>query len=159
MHNTTGVACEWGYSSELNKFNCFYINGRNCPESIFNESKKLTKERFLTEKNEDYRAMWYEILGQEKIMKLLGAELIDTGTFVHENGELETVELYNTKEKIDGVGDKMAWVKFICPSTGSCYLIDVEPKHKTAMEGAISTSPFYGMEINNVDDYKFVERA
>jgi hypothetical protein len=137
----------------------YYINGRSCPEHIFNEAKTLTKERFISEENEDYKAMWYEILGQEKMMEILGAKMIDSGMFVHENGELETVELYKTTEKIEGVDDYMAWVKFICPSTGSSYLIDVEPRFKSATKAAISTSPFYGMEINNINDYKFAERS
>jgi hypothetical protein len=153
LHCTTESSIEWsdGYSQ-------WYINGRSIPVEIFDKclSGKVTKEDFIHEPNEENKAAIYEILGQEKMIKLLGAKEVDKGTFVHENGELEEVILYKTKEKFKEAGDNpLAWVKFICPSTGTSYLIDVEPRHTDARLAAISTSPLF----TSIEDYQFTDRT
>jgi len=136
----------------------FFIHGRSCSEDIFQKclENKISKDDFINEPNEEIKAMIYEIFGQEKIMNLLGAKEIDKGTFVHANGETEEVILYKTKEKFKELGNNpLAWVKFICPSTGTNYLIDVEPHHIDAKKAAISTSPLFISE----EDYSFDART
>jgi len=161
LHNTSGVAVEWGEGTDLTKFNCYYINGRNIPAKEYEKalSGSVTKDEFIKQENEDIKAAWFEIMGQERVMNLLQAKMINKGTFVHADGSIEQVQLYKTKEKFPEAGNQpLAWVKFICPSTGTAYLIDVEPHHTDARVAAMSTSPFYGEEINDVDDYKFASR-
>jgi hypothetical protein len=158
MHNPKGYAVEWGYSTDLTKFECYYIHGRNVPKEVFEKcmSGKITKKDFIGESNEEIKAAIYEILGQEKIMQMLGASEIDKGTFVHANGEIEEVVLYKTKEKFPEIDNNpLAWVKFTCPSTGTHYLIDVPPHFTDAKKAAISTSPLFESE----EEYKFDFRS
>jgi len=154
LHNTTGTCTEWDGVPWKN----YFINGRNIstPDYELALHGNLTRERFMSEKNEDTRAAWVEILGPEKMMNMLGAEKIDEGTINHNNGETETVVLYKTKEVYEETGGlPFAWVKFICPSTGSAYMLDVEPHHTNAIAAAVSTSPFN----LSIDEYKFDERG
>ena len=90
------------------------------------------------------------------MIEILGAAEVDRGSIVHGDGSIEELVLYKTKKKFPETGDQpFAWIRFICPSTGTNYLIDVEPKWNTALEAAVSTSPF---ELTP-DDYKFDGRA
>ena len=85
----------------------------------------------------------YEVLGTEGIMTLLGAETVDAKEIHHANGDVETVELLKTKEVFTELENQpMAWVKMICPSTGTTYLQGVEPKYTDAVEAIASLSPF-----------------
>ena len=52
----------------------YFINGRNIPKNIFVKSSSLTQDDFIKEKNAEYKAAWYEILGEGKMMELLGAK-------------------------------------------------------------------------------------
>ena len=162
LHKTDGVAVEWNASSEETKWDCYFIHGRNVPKDFYLKvlNGNYTKEDFFAETNEELKAAAYEILGQERFLTMMEAKMIDDGTFVHANGELETVELYKTDFTLPETDDNpLMWVKFICPSTGSSYFIDVEPIYSSAVDAAISTSPFYGAGIDSPDDYKFDQRT
>ena len=90
------------------------------------------------------------------MLQLLDAKEIDRGTFVHTCGDLEEVILYKTTERLPELNNQpLAWVRFVCPSTGTNYLIDVEPRHTDARKAAVSTSPI----IETVEDYSWDERA
>ena len=154
LHRTDGQAVVW----DGIEWKCYYINGRNIPAKEYKMALngEITSEAFAKETNEDIRAAWYEILGQEKMIEILGAVEIDRGTFVHDDGSMEEVVLFKTSKSFPETGDQpYAWVRFICPSTGTNYLIDVEPKWTSALEAAVSTSPL----VTNVEDYKFDGRA
>lgn len=154
LHRTDGQAVVW----DGIEWKCYYINGRNIPSKDFELALEgnITGAKFSKETNEDVRAAWYEILGQEKMIEILGASEVDRGSIVHGDGSIEELVLYKTKKRFPETGNEpFAWIRFICPSTGTNYLIDVEPKWKTALEAAVSTSPFE-MDIN---DYKFDGRA
>jgi hypothetical protein len=149
LHNPRGKAIKfkdgWGQ---------YYINGRYIPNEIFQKAQTLTKKEFIKENNSDYKGAWYEILGQEKIMKLLRAKEVDKTTITHRNGDIETLTLYKTKEKFAEIDyQPFAWVKLTCPSTGTNYLLGVEPHHTSALEAAASISMF------NKDDYSFDFRS
>jgi len=155
LHCITGSAVEW----DGIPWKCYYINGRNIPEKEFEMAinGQITKAIFMNQSNEEIKAAWYEILGQNKIMEILGAKEVDKHTFNHDDGSTEEVTLFKTKEKFPETGNNpLAWVKFVCPSTGTNYLIDVEPHHTSAKAAAISTSPF--SEIIG-EDYSFDDRA
>jgi hypothetical protein len=121
----------------------YFINGRSIPEKIFLQAESLTKEQFLSENNSDYKGAWYEILGQQKMMYLLGAKEINTSRIVHKNGDIETVTLFKTENTFSEIDNQpFAWVKMICPSTGTQYLQGVEPHHTCALDAIASLSPF-----------------
>jgi hypothetical protein len=153
LHNTTAPAITWIDGWEL-----YYVHGRSIPKDVFDKclSGNIAKEEFIKETNEEIRAAIYEILGQEKIMELLGAKEINKHTFAHQNGDLEEVILFKTNEKFVELDNQpLAWVRFICPSTGTNYLIDVEPHHTSAKDAAISTSPLFHSE----EEYSFTKRS
>jgi hypothetical protein len=91
MHCTTGPAIKWrdGYCQ-------YYINGRKIDKQLFNKclSGEVTQSEFLDEQNDERRSAMYMILGEEKIMNLLCAELVDETTVVHDNGEVEKIGFY-----------------------------------------------------------------
>ena len=140
LHNPTGPAIEFadGYAQ-------YYVNGRALPAWIWEKAAagEITKEMFLQETNSEIKGGMYEVLGQKKMMDLLGAVEIDCRTIPHKNGDLETVKLLKTTERFAEIDNKpFAWVSMVCPSTGSQYLQGVEPHHTNAIEAIASLSPF-----------------
>jgi len=139
LHNPKGKAVMWNKSSV--DFDQYFINGRNIPAWVFEKSEKneITKELFLKESNSDVKGAIYEVLGQERMMKMLGARVVDEKTIAHKNGDLESVSLLKTKEVFSEIDNQpFAWVKIICPSTGTQYLQGVEPHHTDAHEAVAS---------------------
>lgn len=144
LHNTNGSAIEWNSFSELTKFNCYYINGRNVDSWVFETG--FTKDQFLKEENEDTRAAMYEIIesrGEGSMLKFLEAEEYNKETIVHRNGDLEEIILYRTKETFPELQDikgnenvPLCWLRLSCPSTGQVYLIATDASFKTASEAA-----------------------
>ena len=138
LHSTSTAAVKFRDGSSY-----YFINGRQIPEWVVEKKDAITKDQFLQEKNLDIKGAIYEVLGSEGIINLLGAEITDTKTIHHANGDLETVELLKTKDTFPELGNKpMAWVKMTCPSTGTNYLVGVEPKYNDAIEAIASLSPF-----------------
>jgi len=140
LHNPTGPAIEFadGYKQ-------YYINGRALPAWIWEyvEQGKITREMFLAEENSEIKGGIYEVMGQKRMMDMLGAEEIDQRTITHRNGDLETVTLLKTKDVFAEIDNQpFAWVKMVCPSTGTQYLQGVEPHHTNALEAIASLSPF-----------------
>jgi hypothetical protein len=145
LHNTKESSIDWGYSSEQTKFNCYYIHGRNIPETVF--TSPIIKEKFINETNEEIRGAYYEILGEDKVFELLGAEAIDKQIIIHQNGDIEPIILYKTKENLVN-NQPLAWVKYVCPSTQAPFLISCSPEHINAKEAAVSQSIFTNQEYS-----------
>ena len=59
----------------------------------FEKAKTLTKEEFLAETNADDRGAYYEIIGDVRMMEILGAEVVDESNIVHKDGSIETISL------------------------------------------------------------------
>jgi len=156
LHCTNGPAITFvdGYSQ-------YYINGRNIDEATYMKAlnNTLTKDEWMAEKNEDIKATWFEVLGSEKVMTLLGAVEIDTIMITHSNGEFEDLRLYKTPFDLPELDEPLAWVKFICPSTSTNYMISVNPKFNKVMDAVLDTCPFYGQEIKENSDYDFNARG
>jgi hypothetical protein len=153
FHSTTDKAIEFADGTGI-----YAVKNRFVDPELFEKivSSQYRKADFLTTKNVEVRAVAYEMLGTEKLMKVLKAKPIDSHTFHHLNGDVETVTLYKTKEMFRELGSQpLAWVRFVCPSTGHNYLIDVEPHHTSAKLAALSTSPLFTSEA----DYRFTDRA
>jgi hypothetical protein len=155
LHNPAYQAVTWDSTYPCTNWDdCYYINGRHIPAEIFNKAKSLTREEFIKERNSDHKGAWYEILGQKGIMNLLGAKEFDKQTIVHSNGDLEEVTLLKTEDKFEEIDNQpFAWVKMICPSTGTQYLQGVEPHHTDAIEAIASLSRL------TADEYRFDMRS
>jgi hypothetical protein len=138
LHSTEGPAVKFRDGSGY-----YSINGRSVPEWIFEEKDRITREKFLNEKNAETRAAIYEVLGHKKIMEMLGAETVHTSEITHANGDVETVELLKTRDRFPEIENQpFAWVKLTCPSTGTNYLLGVDPEYKNAAEAVASLSMF-----------------
>jgi hypothetical protein len=159
LHNPSGQAVEWSYTNKETAFDCYYIHGRNINKDIFEKalSGKLTKEEYLSEINDETRSAWYEILGEEKMLLLLEAELIDETSIVHKNGEIEKIGFYRTKQKLNKIkNEQYAWRKVICPSTKTTYFTPTNPNLKTAIDVAKFHRPEW---VPNEIDYKWHSRS
>lgn len=144
LHSTEGPAIRFRNGEYY-----YFINGRSVPAWIFETKDMIRKEDFLNETNVEVKAAIYEVLGHKKMMELLGAETVHTSEIQHANGDVETVELLKTREKFPEIwDDPFAWVKVTCPSTGTHYLLGVEPKHTNAAEAVASLSMFNEKEYS-----------
>jgi hypothetical protein len=121
----------------------YFINGRNVPAWVFERKDAITGVDFLNERNVDTRGAIYAVLGHKKMMEMLDAKTVHTSEIRHANGDVETVELIKTGGKFQEIGNQpFAWVKVTCPSTGTDYLLAVEPKYENAAEALASLSMF-----------------
>lgn len=149
LHSTSTAAVKFRDGSSY-----YFINGRPIPEWVVEKKDAITKDQFLQEKNSDIKGAIYEVLGSEGLINLLGAEITDTKTIHHDNGDVETVELLKTKDTFPELDDDpLAWVKMTCPSTGTNYLVGVDPRYNDAIEAIASLSPF------TKDEYSFNFRS
>lgn len=162
--NENGMHCASGPSIKWEDGFCLYfINGRRMPASIF--TQEITKEMFLNEQNEDVKAGMYEIVeskGEGTMLSLLGAEVIDNKTIKHLNGEAEELTLFRTKEKFEMEEDlngispaPLAWLKMVCPSTGSTYLIPTDGSFNDCLEAAKYHRPNL---VPKEVDYAWIQR-
>jgi hypothetical protein len=148
MHRTDGPAIEWGFSTDITKFDGYYVNGRNMPQWIFGE---VTKEQFINETNEDIKAGIYEVIeakGEGTMLNFLGATEVDKQSVVHGDGSVEELILYKTTERFKEEEDlngktnvPLAWIKMCCPSTGTKYLIPSDSSFNSAMDAAKFARP------------------
>ena len=149
LHSTTQAAVQFRDGSEY-----YFINGRSIPAWIVNDKSSITKERFMKETDADIKGAIYESIGQQGMLALLGAKVVDRREIVHANGDREVVELLKTNDLFKEIDNQpFAWVSMCCPSTGTHYLQGVEPHHTNAIEAIASLSPF------NAKDYSFNFRA
>jgi hypothetical protein len=144
LHSTEGPAVRFG---DVEGY--YFINGRSVPAVIFEKKDQITADLFLNEDNAETKAAIYEVLGHERMMEMLGAETVHTSEIQHANGETETVELIKTRQNFAEIGNQpFAWVKVTCPSSGTNYLLGVEPKYENAAEAVASLSMFASGEYS-----------
>jgi len=139
LHNPKDYALKFkdGYA-------LYFINGREFDGKLL--TKGFTKDDFLKETNEDIRAIMFEIVearGEGKMMEFLDAYEYGKEVIDHKNGEKETLVLYRTKETFPELSDingntnvPLCWLKLICPSTNTTYLISTDASFKTPLEAA-----------------------
>ncbi|MFA5299812.1 MAG: DUF6745 domain-containing protein, partial [Lutibacter sp.] len=138
LHNTAGASVIF-----KDGYKVYAIHGRILPSWIWEKQDEITKDKFLSEKNSEIRAGMYNVLGEKKIMQLLGAKEVDKQLIQHKNDDVEIVKLFKTKETFSEIGGKqLAWVKMVCPSTGTEYLIACSPEHTNAKTAIASLSIF-----------------
>src|SRR5690606_18807447 len=97
FHCVTGPALSF---QDKENYSQYYIHGRGIPKEVFDVALngELTRDVFMGETNEEYRAAWYEIMGPEAMLEILGADEISRGTFIHFGGVEEEVMHNMTKE-------------------------------------------------------------
>lgn len=140
-HAIDGPSIAWKDGYKL-----YAINGRTMPSWIF--ETEITKDKFLAERSAEVRAGMYAVLGQEGVMKMMGAKLVDT---CYDNDEI--LKLWKTEETFPELGDQqLTWVECICPSTQTHYLLGCDPSVTTAKAGMAAT---WGMseEEYKIDDH------
>ena len=149
LHSTDTAAVQFRDGSKY-----YFINGRSVPAWLIEGKGTITRQRFIEEKNAEIKGAIYESLGQQGMMNLLGATVVDVKQIRHANGEDETVELLKTRDTFPEIENHpFAWVKVICPSTGTNYLLGVEAHHVDAKEALVSLSMF------DKKDYSFNYRT
>lgn len=168
LHNAAGPAVLWGHTKGEPEFDCYYLHGRRMDRELFDMFKqgRLTKEAFLGEQDEDRRAGMYEIIesqGEGSMMTFLGAEVVDKQNVVHENGEMEELTLYKTKEKFALESDltgksnvPLAWLGVVCPSTGQRYMLPSDSSFTNVIDAAKYHRP---EEVPTDKDYRFKFRS
>jgi hypothetical protein len=144
LHCTKGYAIEFddGYGQH-------YVNGRFVEEEIFRECENLVNAKicFHRTDNEDIKACIVTIIkenfGNEGLLEMLDAVIVDTKLVKHENNYEEVIRIYKTKQKYSflqnskgKLNQPYAWLEVTCPSTNSTYLIDTCPTFKDALECA-----------------------
>ncbi len=157
LHNPFGSSIVWGHSTSETNMESYFIHGRNVVKELFDRCGKLTQSQFLNEKNEESRSAMYEILGEQKIMSLLEAKEVSIATFIHANGESEFMQLYKTAKPLNKTKNKpYAWLKRVCPSTGTTYLTPTDPDFTTVEQAAKFHRPSF---VPNSIDYKWISRS
>jgi len=144
LHSVDGFAIEFadGYGQH-------YVNGRFIEPEIFNECENIinAKIAFHNNTNEDIRAAIITIIkdkfGNEGLLEMLDAVVIDEKTVKHVGGYDEIIRIYQSKtsypflQNSKGEMDQpYAWIEFTCPSTKSVYLIDTCPTFTDAVKCA-----------------------
>jgi hypothetical protein len=144
LHSTTGHAIEFadGYGQH-------YVNGRFIEPEIFAECSNIENAKicFHTQSNEDIKACIITIIkenfGNEGLLEMLNAKLIDEKTIDHTENYSEIIRIYHSKDKHSFLQNSKgeldqpyAWIEMTCPSTGNVYLIDTCPTFTDAVECA-----------------------
>ncbi len=170
FHNTKGVAIEMGCSHPLLNLSLYFIHGRPVHrKELITEG--FTLEDFIRCMDEEERAMMFEIVNErspDAIIDFFQLVEIDRQTIEHdvkipmynslgefvgfkEAKEQETLILYHSRQEFEDVRDpmmvysfrsKLAWIRFVCPSTGTNYMIYTSPSFKSAIEAAKYSRPF-----------------
>jgi len=160
LHNPLGASIEFIDGSKF-----YYINGREIDGELI--TKGFTKERFMTETNEDIRGAMYTIIegkgGEGAMLDFLGAYEFDNDVITHQNGDKEILTLYRTTETFSELQDingkrdvPLCWLRLVCPSTGQNYLIATDP----SFEKAVDAIKFHRPEDVPFDlDYTWMSRS
>lgn len=140
LHSSEGGAVIWRTGRKQ-----YFMHGRVCDAFLIENTDEITEEMFLGEQDEDRKGMMYEILGQERIFKILDLEKVKTDYIKHNYGN-EEVTLYQSKrtdptlERDWGRGNnRYKFVHAKCPSTHQVYLLGVPPTATCPIEGVAST--------------------
>lgn len=154
LHCIDGPAIKWrdGYEQ-------YHVNGRRVEKSWAKKclSSTITQSEFLNESNDEKRSAAYMLLGDERMIKLLDAFVVDEIEITHENGEKEKISLIKTKGNLNKFKNKpYAWRRVICPSTGTTYLTPTNPNLKAALEMAKFHRPEF---VPSAIDYSWMSRS
>jgi hypothetical protein len=168
LHSLTGPAVEWGISSELTKFECYYINGRPLPRNHFEAIKgnTFTLDAFLNEGNEEVKstciAFMQELHGDEFLLNFFGKFIKEIDTYVDKKKDkylegttrgmqVGVYTLFNGEVN----GANVSYVRCYCPSTDRMFFLGVDPIHKNAKDAIASLYRVPKKLRNNI---KYIQR-
>jgi len=118
-----------GPAIEYKRTKLWWHHGVQVPQAWIERPDTVDPKVGLTEANAEKRRAFYEIMGYERILAAVGAEVIQKDDFG---------TLLSTHALKDD-GDKPAlFVRVKCPSTGREYVNRVNPECKTAKEAVAS---------------------
>jgi hypothetical protein len=149
LHSENSPVVEW-----VDGYKVYAWHGTIVPEQWIMETDSITKEDFISEKNVEKRRCLQEILGNDRIMKLLDVELIDSAkeTTTSGDGELITksISLFKTKESDSLTKECMYFLNVTDPSTDREYYLGI-PEMKTVWEAKDWTFNNQKIEIRHGD--------
>jgi hypothetical protein len=133
----------------------YYWHGVYVPKNWIMNKEDLTKDTFLTEENAEKRRCLQEIIGNERLIEMLGVVLIDEDFETSKNNENAEpiklpVKLFRTKEKDSLIDEHIFFLNVIDPSTGRAYYLCV-PECKNVWEGKSWTLSHKKPEIRHGD--------
>jgi hypothetical protein len=151
LHNLDGVAIEWESTTPYTQFDCYYINGRNLPKTVFDSIKAntYTLSDFTKEANEETKStaimMMQELYGDNHIVDFLGSSLNQIDTYIDKKADelmegttrgqnIGVYTLYTGKILNEDVG----YVRCYCPSTDRMFFLGVEPIYTSAKDAIAS---------------------
>ena len=108
----------------------FYWHGVYVPKNWIMNKEELTKEDFLTEDNAEKRRCLQEIIGNERLIEIIGVELIDEDFETSQSDSKAEViklpiKLYRTKDKDSLINEHIFFLNVVDPSTGRNYYLCV----------------------------------
>jgi len=127
-----------------------YVRGRFIEPEIFNACSTIEGARtvfFREDNNEDIKSIIAFIIrdnfGQDGLMEMLEAKLYKEAKVKHNDYYTEILRLYRTKEKFNFLRDSngvpnqpFCWLEYICPSTGTIFLIDTFADYTDPVEAS-----------------------
>jgi hypothetical protein len=125
LHNENGPSLEWPQY-----FKKYHWHGVSIPSDWIESPEEITSKEFISERNAERRRALYEILGRDKALRILNANLVDD----KKNPDIYP-KLYEVHDLALGTL-KMVQVKE--PTTGSIYTHFVNIRCKTAKEAVAS---------------------
>jgi hypothetical protein len=144
MNNIEGPAVEWGSTTELTNFDCYYVNGLNISKELFTNLslKKVTFKDFISEK---ILAFYRAKFGEEFLFLFLSENLKEVDTYIDKkNEELligttggMNVGVYTLFKGVIS-NQQIAYVRCYCPSSDRMFFLGVEPKHNNAKDSIAS---------------------
>ena len=182
LHSIDSPAVEFGYSHPIFDASLYFINGRIVHNKTL-ITNGFTYQDFVQTENARDRAVMLEIInekGAEAILNFFNLEEVDRKVIKHhlnmpmfnafgeyvgdkEVEEEETLILYRTKEKFRNIYDprrpffqknRLAWIRFVCPSTGTNYMIQTSPSFRNAIDAAKASRAF-----NTRQSYAWMQRS
>src|SRR5690606_15662067 len=142
---------EWGSSTDVTNFDCYYIDGMNIEKELFYKlsEKEITFEDFVKEQNEETKssilAFYRAKFGDEFMFRFLSKNLTEIDSYVDKKAEEYLVGTTGgmnigvyTLFRGRVMDEDIAYVRCYCPSTDRMFFLGVEPKHTNAKDAIAS---------------------
>ncbi|MEI2271861.1 hypothetical protein OHD16_06870 [Sphingobacterium sp. ML3W] len=151
LHNTSGIAVEWGHSTDITQFDCYYVDGFNLGKEMFDKlsRQEITFEDFVKESNEEIKssilAFYRDKFGDEFMFRFLSKNLKEIDNYVDKKAPkfLEgttggmNIGVY-TLFKGRLMNEDIAFIRCYCPSTDRMFFLGVEPSNNSAKDAIAS---------------------
>jgi len=138
LHHENRKALEYADGFGLNIY-----HGVRVPADYIEEPEKITKERIMSETNQEFKRIMLDIYGMAKFLESEDVEVLHEDNF----GKLIAYKGFSPEEEKP---DKFVIVKD--PSTGRVYALGCDPDAVTAKGGVASTFGMTEEEYNPVEE-------